>query len=62
MTSESVLLTINEVVGDFMHSAKCLEAVTMEHDPRIPLHPELREYVLALIRDQVPLPQLKQHC
>lgn len=60
--SKSVLLTIDEVVGDFTHSAECLNVVTMERNPRVHPHPELREYALALIRDRVPPPQLKQHC
>jgi hypothetical protein len=57
-----VLLTIDDIVGDFTHSAACLETVVMERNPRIPLHPELRAYALNLVRERVPLPQLKQHC
>lgn len=58
----SKLLTIDEIVGDTTHSAVCLDLTEMDKDPRIPLHPELREYALSLLRDQIPLVKLKQHC
>lgn len=36
-----MLLTLDDLMGDFTHSAACLETVVMERNPRIPLHPDL---------------------
>ncbi|KAJ7038624.1 hypothetical protein C8F04DRAFT_1324520 [Mycena alexandri] len=54
---ESIILTIEEVAGEFSHSAECLELSEMERNPRIPLHPDLRHYALSLFRIRVPLSQ-----
>ncbi|KAJ7838337.1 hypothetical protein B0H13DRAFT_1650852, partial [Mycena leptocephala] len=59
---DHVLLTIDELIGDFSHSAPCQDTEKMIHNPRIPLHPLLREYALSLLRKNIPLPQLRQHC
>ncbi|KAJ7458973.1 hypothetical protein FB451DRAFT_1046462, partial [Mycena latifolia] len=60
--SNHVLLTIDEIIGDFSHSALCPDTIKMSRDPRIPLHPDLRDYALSLLRKNIPLPQLRQHC
>ncbi|KAJ7438106.1 hypothetical protein B0H11DRAFT_1612261, partial [Mycena galericulata] len=59
---DSMILTIDEVAGEFAHSAECLSLTEMEINPRIPLHPLLREYALSLLRIRVPLSQMKQLC
>ncbi|KAJ7748874.1 hypothetical protein B0H16DRAFT_1319578, partial [Mycena metata] len=59
---DSIILTIDEVAGEFSHSAECLQMTEMEVNPRIPLHPELREYALSLYRILVPMSQVKQLC
>ncbi|KAF7332853.1 hypothetical protein MVEN_02390300 [Mycena venus] len=59
---DSMILTIDEIAGEFTHSAECLALTEMEINPQIPLHPELREYALSLLRIRVPLSQLKQLC
>ncbi|KAJ6589631.1 hypothetical protein B0H19DRAFT_1304015, partial [Mycena capillaripes] len=56
------LLRIHQIVGDMTHSAECLNITEMDKNPRIPLHPELREHALGLLRAHLPLPQLKQRC
>ncbi|KAJ6557769.1 hypothetical protein B0H19DRAFT_945764 [Mycena capillaripes] len=56
------ILTIDEVAGEFTHFAECQAQTEMELNPRIPLHPELREYALSLLQICVPLSQLKQLC
>ncbi|KAJ6557679.1 hypothetical protein B0H19DRAFT_946319, partial [Mycena capillaripes] len=62
LDSKLVLLTIDEIMGDFSHSAPCLDVDQMTRDPRIPLHPLLRDYALSLLRRNIPLPQIRQHC
>ncbi|KAJ7449970.1 hypothetical protein B0H11DRAFT_1743364, partial [Mycena galericulata] len=59
---DSMILTVDEVAGEFGHSAECLSLTEMEINPRIPLDPQLREYALSLLRIRVPLSQLKQLC
>ncbi|KAJ7144005.1 hypothetical protein C8R44DRAFT_915867 [Mycena epipterygia] len=61
-SSKHVLLTIDEIIGDFTHSAACLDTIIMDRNARIPLHPELRDYALSLLRKNIPLAQLRQHC
>ncbi|KAJ7153245.1 hypothetical protein C8R46DRAFT_830330, partial [Mycena filopes] len=60
--STHVLLTIDEILGDFTHSAVCLETDVMDRNPRIPLHPLVREHALSLLRKNIPLAQLRQQC
>ncbi|KAJ7938246.1 hypothetical protein B0H13DRAFT_1550355, partial [Mycena leptocephala] len=57
-----ILLTIDEILGDFSHSTQCLESVSMDRNPRIPLHPELRDFALSLLRMRLPLSQMKKQC
>ncbi|KAJ7171536.1 hypothetical protein C8R46DRAFT_846840, partial [Mycena filopes] len=57
-----ILLSIDEILGDFSHSASCLKTESMDRNPRIPLQPELRDFALSLIRKRLPLPQLRQQC
>ncbi|KAK7022507.1 hypothetical protein R3P38DRAFT_3317690 [Favolaschia claudopus] len=59
---DSMILTIDEIFGDFTHSAACQALTKMEHNPRVPLHPELRQYAISLLEIRVPLTQLKQLC
>ncbi|KAG0692955.1 hypothetical protein DFH29DRAFT_985619 [Suillus ampliporus] len=56
------LLTIDEISGIFDHGEQCQELVEMLHNPRIPLHPDMREYALGLLRRNIPLTQLQHMC
>jgi hypothetical protein len=56
------MIAIDEITGFFDHSELCLEQIEMERNPRIPLHPELREYGLGLLRKNVPLSLLRSEC
>ncbi|KAG2145254.1 hypothetical protein DEU56DRAFT_934815 [Suillus clintonianus] len=58
----SSLAIIEEVSGIFDHSSACEAELEMDHDPRIPLHPDLREFALALLCLNTPLTQLQEHC
>lgn len=60
--TEHALLTIDEVSGMLDHSSACEELVLMAKNPIIPLHPQLREYTLQLLRDLVPLNSLQLLC
>ncbi|KAK7014180.1 hypothetical protein R3P38DRAFT_3322138 [Favolaschia claudopus] len=44
-----MILTIDEIFGEFTHSAACQALTEMEHNPRVPLHPELRQYAISLL-------------
>ncbi|KAJ7763793.1 hypothetical protein B0H16DRAFT_1310984 [Mycena metata] len=57
-----IVLTIDEIIGQFTHSITCQQTQTMSRNPRIPLHPDLRAHALVLLRQKLPLPQLKQQC
>ncbi|KAJ7165212.1 hypothetical protein C8R46DRAFT_901169 [Mycena filopes] len=59
---KSELLTIDEIIGDFTHSAECQMLDVMDKNPPMPLHPKLRAEALSLLRLRVPLAQLKQLC
>ncbi|KAG1765864.1 hypothetical protein EV702DRAFT_1050858 [Suillus placidus] len=61
-TSDNSLVVIEEVSGIFDHSSACEAELEMDHDPCIPLHPELREFALALLRLNTPLMQLQEQC
>jgi len=56
------LLCIDEISGILDHTDACTEVVEMDRNPRIALHPEIRQYALDLIKLSVPLPQLQQCC
>ncbi|KAJ7463288.1 hypothetical protein FB451DRAFT_1043328, partial [Mycena latifolia] len=61
-SDNSMILTIDEISGDFTHSAECLDQTEMDINPRVPLNHDLRDYALSLLRLRVPLSQLKQLC
>ncbi|KAM6503401.1 hypothetical protein JOM56_000344 [Amanita muscaria] len=54
--------TIDEISGILDHSVACQELLEMDRDPSIPLHPDLRLYALSLLRNNIPLSQLKALC
>ncbi|KAG1724782.1 hypothetical protein EDB19DRAFT_1897860 [Suillus lakei] len=41
------LLTIDKISGIFDHCVQCQELIKMSCNPRIPLHPDMREYALT---------------
>ncbi|KAJ7156431.1 hypothetical protein C8R43DRAFT_883829 [Mycena crocata] len=59
---DSMILTVDEILGHLTHSAECQALTEMHSSPHIPLHPELREYALSLLWIRVPLSQLKSLC
>jgi len=56
------LLAIDEISGILDHSDECNSQIEMERDPRLPLHQELREYALGLLRKNTPLSLLRAEC
>ncbi|RDB27252.1 hypothetical protein Hypma_004515 [Hypsizygus marmoreus] len=56
------MLTIDEISGILDHSTACTEVQEMDRNPSIGLHPELRNYALSLLRDNIPLTQLQHLC
>ncbi|KAJ3515621.1 hypothetical protein NMY22_g14404 [Coprinellus aureogranulatus] len=48
-------LAIDQITGIFDHSDACDAQVVMDRDPRVPIHPDLRTYVLGLLREKTPL-------
>lgn len=53
------LLTIDEISGIFDHGVQCQELIKMSRNPHIPLHPDMREYALSLLRQNILLTQLQ---
>ena len=53
---------INEISGILEHSDACQDLIQKDWKLAIPLHPELREYALSLLRDQVPIGQVCLLC
>ncbi|KAF4564826.1 hypothetical protein EYR40_010998 [Pleurotus pulmonarius] len=53
------LIAIDEVSGFLEHVAACKEAINMIRNPTIALHPDLREYALSLLRDHIPMAQVR---
>ena len=53
---------INKISGILEHSDACQDLIQMDRKPAIPLHPELREYALSLLRDWVPIGQVRLLC
>jgi hypothetical protein len=56
------LLIIDEISGMLDHSPACQEHIVMSRKPTIPLHPELREHALSLLRDLVPIGRIRLLC
>jgi hypothetical protein len=56
------LLIIDEISGLLEHSPECLKALVMTQNPTIPLHPELREHALSLLRNLVPIGRVRLLC
>ena len=56
------MIAIDEISGICDHSDDCAAQIEMERDPRLPLHSELREYALSLLRKNVPLSLLRSEC
>ncbi|KAG1783665.1 hypothetical protein EV702DRAFT_1040200 [Suillus placidus] len=53
---------LTEIAGIFDHTEAWESLLQMDRDPRIGLHPEIRTYALSLVKLQVPITQLQQHC
>ena len=56
------LLAVNEISGILEHSDACKDMIQMDRKPSIPLHHELREYALSLLRDRVPISRVRLLC
>ncbi len=56
------LLTIDEISGILDHSPSCKQLLEMDRNASIPLHPDLKAFALSLLRDNIPLTQLRQMC
>lgn len=56
------LLVIDEIIGSFEHSSSCQATTQTTLVPRVPLHPELRDFALGLFRRHVPLAQVQIEC
>lgn len=56
------LLAIDEIVGIFGHSSSCQATTQTTLVPRIPLHPDVRNFALDLFRRHIPLAQVQIEC
>ncbi|KAH6884047.1 hypothetical protein BKA70DRAFT_1446097 [Coprinopsis sp. MPI-PUGE-AT-0042] len=55
-------LAIDSLTGLFDHTAACNALVKMDHDPLMPLHPEIRNHALDLLRMKSSLHTLRHEC
>ncbi|KAF8054956.1 hypothetical protein FPV67DRAFT_1568228 [Lyophyllum atratum] len=53
------VFAINEITGILDHSDACSKIMKMDRNPRVPLHPDLRDYALSLLRKNSPLSLLR---
>lgn len=56
------MVAIDEISGVYDHTDECTVQVEMERNPRLPLHADLREFALSLLRKNVPLSLLRSEC
>ena len=56
------MVAIDEISGVYDHTDECTAQVEMERNPRLPLHADLREFALSLLRKNVPLSLLRSEC
>ncbi|KAM6494944.1 hypothetical protein JOM56_009567, partial [Amanita muscaria] len=61
-SSKDKVLAINEIAGILEHSDACQDVIQMDQKPSIPLHPELWEYALSLLRDRIPISRVRILC
>ncbi|KAF6743783.1 hypothetical protein DFP72DRAFT_827164 [Ephemerocybe angulata] len=55
-----VLITVDEIFGNLVHSGACLDQIEMVRNPPIPIHPDLRTLLMDLLRSKTPLPVVKE--
>ena len=61
-STDNILLTVDEIYGFLDHSEECEENQVMTQNPAMRLHPELREFAMSLIRNNIPLTQIQLQC
>ncbi|KAF6749683.1 hypothetical protein DFP72DRAFT_1048718 [Ephemerocybe angulata] len=57
---DEVLITVDEIFGNLVHSGCCVDQIEMWRNPPIPLHPDLRGLLLDWLRDRTPLAVVKE--
>src|SRR6266576_1522600 len=56
------MVAIDEISGIYDHTDECTAQIEMERNPCLPLHADLREFALSLLRKNVPLSLLRSEC
>ncbi|KAJ7799023.1 hypothetical protein B0H14DRAFT_3886261 [Mycena olivaceomarginata] len=56
------LIAIDHISGVLDHSPACEDIIEMSRNPRVGLHPELREYALSLLRKKAPISLIRSEC
>ena len=56
------MLVIDEISGMLDHSPACQQLIEMSKNPIIPLHPDLREHTLSLLRSLTPISHVRLLC
>jgi hypothetical protein len=57
-----ILLSIDEIHGILDHSEACEETQVMDRNLATRLHPELHEFAMSLIQNNIPLIQIQLQC
>ncbi|KAF6756530.1 hypothetical protein DFP72DRAFT_1066421 [Ephemerocybe angulata] len=55
-----VLITVDEIFGNLVHSGACLDQIEMVRNPPIPIHPDLRTLLMDLLCSKTPPPVVKE--
>jgi hypothetical protein len=53
---------MDHISGVLDHSPACEDIIEMSRNPRVGLHPELREYALSLLRKKAPISLIRSEC
>ncbi|KAF8176180.1 hypothetical protein K438DRAFT_1770710 [Mycena galopus ATCC 62051] len=62
MQQDGRLIAIDQISGALDHSPACDAIIEMERNPRVGLHPDLREYALSLLRKNAPISLIRSEC
>ncbi|KAL6307979.1 hypothetical protein BKA93DRAFT_707554, partial [Sparassis latifolia] len=56
------LISVDEVASILDHNDTCQQATEMLHSPCLPLHPDLRDYAMSLLRRREPIRLVRSKC
>ncbi|KAF9017502.1 hypothetical protein BDZ89DRAFT_961037 [Hymenopellis radicata] len=61
-TNTDTIVAILGISGVLTHSDACISKTDLENKPRFPLHPDVRNYALSLLRERAPISMVRAQC